>query len=288
MYLLASSAADYRRQTEMLHQVAHTDTSKWAEQADNGGRSAPVAIAALAEIHFAKAAAALLGLDTAEFQRQCYLAAKLTIMAGVEHNGEAQPFRLNNLNDVKVLFGALYAPNDELRYFLVRHREQIADTGVKFSGSHAEPYLANSMVLALSPENKETLLQRCDAVLMKPATQAMKKRLPEFAFLAALAQGDAQAMAEALQPLLALPLARQAAKGKLPFFDYFLQPQVLNCMRLAYLNGYDVDLSSNIAPKLLSRLNNEETVEQPYAVMKDFDLNQPFTFQYVWLEKWLG
>lgn len=284
MYMLAKNRAEYDREWAAGRQRAALDTQSLIERIQAGAPAALEALNKLSNIHFARAFVALEQTDIRTFRQECYTAGKLHIMAAFDDGHGGQPFKVHSGNYIYILFAALMSGNSTLIGFLQRNVEHIGQSGFKFSGVDGEPYLAQTILLALKGDFS-AVAQRCALFLEKPVTKAMQKRLADFQFLQALAGGDIKAMIASLTSLLEPATARRSAQGMLCGWDFCLQPQVLIYLRVAQLHGFVLNIASNIAPRGLALAPMPSEYGEAYPWMADYDLGASFDQQYKWLEK---
>ena len=226
-------------------------------------------IGLLDDYHRALASKCLLENNISGFKENASIAGFLGILSEYDFQ-----WAYNGIN-TNFFFMSLLSDNQKLIDYLIKHRDEIVDISVPYKRTDTRPFFNANTLLALSGDWQ--LLKERALTFLNDEKKARSdlKRIPDHEFYVGLADKNIKGMQEALDKLLELKFAKQAAKDTLLHFDFYLQPQVLMYAKIAAIHGFDLGIDSPIAPKELIDINPLAEYKIPYDFMKSFDFDAP-------------
>lgn len=227
--------------------------------------------------------------DLKKFKQYAYISGKLGILRSVNYE-EPSPFFFpcDMLNVQNPMFLMLMSDSPQLREFLIRNIDNVANNTEKFTDRYdLNRHMIYNTLLMVEGVQLERLKQRSLEVLAYPTPNKwLQKRLDDYRFFLAFAEQDADAMKKALEPLFIKKNARAAAKETLAYFDFFLQPQIVMYAKLASMHGFDLEIDHEIAPRDLIVYDPlpEEDYQDIFEFMKPYDLAYPYEYLQYWVD----
>lgn len=227
--------------------------------------------------------------DLKKFKQYAYISGKLGILRSVDYE-EPSPFFFpcDMLNVQNPMFLMLMSDSPQLREFLIRNIDNVANNTEKFTDRYdLNRHMIYNTLLMVEGVQLERLKQRSLEVLAYPTPNKwLQKRLDDYRFFLAFAEQDVDAMKKALEPLFIKKNARAAAKETLAYFDFFLQPQIVMYAKLASMHGFDLEIDHEIAPRDLIVYDPlpEEDYQDIFEFMKPYDLAYPYEYLQYWVD----
>ena len=227
--------------------------------------------------------------DLKKFKQYAYISGKLGILRSVDYE-EPSPFFFpcDMLNVQNPMFLMLMSDSPQLREFLIRNIDNVANNTEKFTDRYdLNRHMIYNTLLMVEGVQLERLKQRSLEVLAHPTPNKwLQKRLDDYRFFLAFAEQDVDAMKKALEPLFIKKNARAAAKETLAYFDFFLQPQIVMYAKLASMQGSDLEIDHEIAPRDLIVYDPlpEEDYQDIFEFMKPYDLAYPYEYLQYWVD----
>ena len=224
-----------------------------------------------------------------KFKQYAYIYGKLEILGGVSWTfPEPFYFPCDMLNVQTPMFLMLMSDSPQLREFLIRNIDNVANNTEKFTDRYdLNRHMIYNTLLMVEGVQLERLKQRSLEVLAYPTPNKwLQKRLDDYRFFLAFAEQDVDAMKKALEPLFIKKNARAAAKETLAYFDFFLQPQIVMYANLASMHGFDLEIDHEIAPRDLIVYDPlpEEDYQDIFEFMKPYDLAYPYEYLQYWVD----
>ncbi len=231
--------------------------------------------------------------DLKKFKKYAYVGGKLGILKSVD-SSYPTPFFFpcDMLNVQNPMFLMLMSDSPQLREFLVRNIDNIANNTERFADRYdLNRHMVYNTLLMVEGIQLERLKQRSLEVLAYPTPNKwLQKRLDDYRFFLAFAEQDIDAMKAALAPLFERKAARAAAKETLTYFDFYLQPQIVMYAKIASMHGFDLGIDHEIAPRDLIVYDPlpEEEYQDIFEFMKKYDLAYPYEYLQCWVDYYTG
>ncbi|MDY4279534.1 MAG: Imm49 family immunity protein [[Pasteurella] mairii] len=209
-----------------------------------------------------------------QFKADAYIAAKLYLLSRTE-----LLYTSTGLNTFH-FFTALMSDSPALISYLVNNRNIIAAPNIPYEKDISRAFLNATTLVALAGE-WGILQKRCKALL--DDTHKDKKYILEYEFLFALSNANVSDMELVLNKMLELKLAKKMVHDTVPFFDFYLQVNVLLLAKIASIHGFHLNIDEPIAPKELINYSPLEKYDEPYDFMKEFKFDELLEN---WIKKW--
>ena len=231
--------------------------------------------------------------DLKTFKKLAYVYSKLSILKSVEYSDPMPFFFRSDYNNVtEPMFHMLMSDSTEIRDFLIRNIEQLANDTEDLEDEYdLNRQMIYNTLLMLEGKQLERLKQRSQNVIDAPTpkTKQFAKELElrkyDFQFYIAFAEQDVEGMKKALEPFFIKKIAQDAAKNILAYYDFYLQPQIVIYAKLASMHGFDLDIDHEIAPKEL--IQYQPLPEEQYEDIVDFMKPYKFSYPYSYLQNWI-
>lgn len=294
---MAANMMTTQKWFDYITEVIKSYVEAFPEECENGllyiDERKGVPFAAMAhiasDIYAATSHAYLFEHDLKKFKQYAYVHGKLVIL---ESMGSFDPvpffFPCDMLNISRLSFPMLLSDSPQLRGFLVRNIDNIANATESFSGRYdLNRHMIYNTLLMVEGEQLDRLKRRSLNVLEHPAPDKwLQKRLYDYRFFLAFAERDAEAMKAALAPLFDKKVARMAAKETLTYFDFYLQPQIVVYAKIAAMHGFDLGIDHEIAPRDLIAYDPlpEGEYRDIFDFMKQYDLSYPYEYLQDWVD----
>lgn len=206
--------------------------------------------------------------DLIAFKQWCYIAAKLDRMVFQFDVIEWFPA-------YKYLY-ALLSDNEEIISWYSQHRVSYDRQGsMKDRDNPRKPdFHGYQLILALNHE-WELLRERCELIL---STELKKDRkyLIDHRFYLALANGDKTEMENVLTELTSPKISKiRNHEFAFTFTEHFIATHAIIYAKLAWKNGYQLDIDSPWIPKEWLAIQPLDEYPEPWGFMKDFVFGLP-------------
>ncbi|QEY26688.1 immunity 49 family protein [Neisseria zalophi] len=224
-----------------------------------------------------------------KFKQYAYIQGKLAILESMGWSAP-QPFFFSceMLNIQDPMFHMIMSDSPQLRDFLIRNIDNIANDTEQFVDCYdLQRHMIYNTLLMIEGKQLARLKERSLKVLEYPTpTKWIKKRVDDYRFFLAFAEQDIEAMKQALAPLFIKKNARAAAKETVPYFDFFLQPQIVMYAKIASMHGFDLGIDHEIAPRDLIVYDPlpESEYQDIFDFMKQYDLSYPYEYLQDWVD----
>ncbi|KPN71066.1 immunity 49 family protein [Neisseria sp. 83E34] len=263
------------------------DTLKYIDQRKGSPFGAMSNI--IREVYATASHAYLFEHNLKKFKQYSYIQGKLVILGSMGYfNPESFFFPGNMLNISELSFPMIMSDSPQLREFLVRNIDNIANDTEEFVDRYdLNRHMMYNTLLMVEGKQLDRLKERSLQVLAYPTpSKWLQKRLDDYRFFLAFAEQDAEAMKKALEPLFIKKNARAAAKETLTYFDFFLQPQIVTYAKIASMHGFDLDIDHEIAPRDLIVYDPlpESEYQDIFDFMKQYDLSYPYEYLQDWVD----
>ena len=231
--------------------------------------------------------------DLKTFKKLAYVYSKLSILESVDYD-DPMPFffRADSTNVESPMFHMLMSDSTEIRDFLIRNMEEVANDTEDLEDEYdLNRQMIYNTLLMLEGKQLEHLKQRSQKVIDAPTpkikqfAKELELRKYDFQFYLAFAEQDVKGMKKALEPFFIKKIAQDAAKHKLAYYDFYLQPQVVIYAKLASMHGFDLGIDHEIAPKEL--IQYQPLPEEEYEDIVDFMKPYKFSYPYSYLQNWI-
>ncbi|QEY26689.1 immunity 49 family protein [Neisseria zalophi] len=242
------------------------------------------------DVYAATAHAYLFEHNIKKFKQYAYVHGKLVIIGCMGLSSKPLPFFLpsTELNVSWLLFPILMSDSSQLREFLVRNMDTIANDTEQFVDRYdLNRHMVYNTLLMIEGKQLARLKERSLKVLEYPTpTKWMQKRVDDYHFFLAFAEQDIEAMKQALAPLFIKKNARAAAKQTVDYYDSFLQPQIVMYAKIASMHGFDLGIDHEIAPRDLIVYDPlpESEYQDMFDFMKQYDLSYPYEYLQDWID----
>lgn len=208
--------------------------------------------------------------DLTAFKQWCYMAAKLERMVFQFEPYEWFP--------AYKFFSALLCNNAEILDWYRQHRisYDCDPSDIKDRDNPKQPaFHGYQMILALNHE-WERLAARCEQILSMELKKD-RKYLIDHRFYLALAQGNKAEMENVLTELTSPKIARiRNHEFAFTFTEHFIATHACMYAKLAWLNGYDVEIDTPWIPKEWLPIQPLANYPEPWEFLKKFDIWTPF------------
>ena len=217
--------------------------------------------------------------DLTAFKQWCYLSAKLERMV-FQH----EPFEW--FPSYK-FFSPLLSDNQEIIDWYRKHRisYNYDRSDIKDRDNPNQPaFHGYQMILALNHE-WDRLAERCEQILSM-SLRKDKKYLIDHRFYLALAKGDKTQMETVLTELTSPKIAKvRNHEFVFTFTEHFIATHACMYAKLAWLNGYEVEIDTPWIPKEWLPIQPLENYLQPWDFLREFDIWTPFEDYKDWSPK---
>lgn len=203
------------------------------------------------------------------FKQWAYVSAKLRIM--LEHE---TPETLN----FEDLFWALISDNQEVLDWWRQHRLFGKDTRDPAASENikSDAFIRLQTLRALNGEWDELKLA-CEQALARPELfKQVRPRLIQLSFCRELAQGNVDGMREILLEMCSPKLRSRSYQYESGLTNNFIVMHATLFAKLAWLHGFELDVDTPWIPKEWLPIRPNETYEDPWPFMQNFDIWQPF------------
>ncbi|WP_107687984.1 immunity 49 family protein [Neisseria wadsworthii] len=263
------------------------DTLKYIDQRKGSPFGAMSNI--IREVYATASHAYLFEHNLKKFKQYSYIQGKLVTLGSMGYfNPEPFFFPGNMLNISELSFPMIMSDSPQLREFLVRNIDNIANDTEEFVDRYdLNRHMMYNTLLMVEGRQLDRLKERSLQVLAYPTPgKWLQKRLDDYRFFLAFAEQDAEAMKKALEPLFVKKHARAAAKETLTYFDFFLQPQIVMYAKIASMHGFDLGIDHEIAPRDLIVYDPlpDSEYQDIFDFMKQYDLSYPYEYLQDWVD----
>lgn len=210
--------------------------------------------------------------DTAELKQWAYIAAKLRVMYSHETLGE---------NLVEDLLWPLISDNKEIIDWYRQFDAQYWPDDPRITGGDKRNpknwmYYRYQSWLALN-QRWEELAERCERILfMQDEIKKDRMYLIDHRYYLALSRGDIPEMEAVLAEMCQPRILAQRHKQESGLTNKFIASHATIFAKMAWRNGYEVQVDTPWIPKEWLPVKSNNTYEDPWKFMQDFDIWQPF------------
>ena len=184
-------------------------------------------------------------------------------------------------------FSPLLSDNQEIIDWYRKHRisYDYDRSDIKDRDNPKQPaFYGYQMILALNHE-WDRLAERCEQILSM-SLRKDKKYLIDHRFYLALAKGDKTQMEAVLTELTSPKIAKvRNHEFVFTFTEHFIATHACMYAKLAWLNGYEVEIDTPWIPKEWLPIQPLENYLQPWDFLREFDIWTPFEDYKDWSPK---
>lgn len=212
--------------------------------------------------------------DLATFKQWCYISAKLGRMIFQFDVMEWFPA-------YKHLY-ALLSDNEEIISWYSQHRISYDRIdSIKDRDNPRKPdFHGYQLILALNGE-WDLLRQRCE-IILNTDLKKDRKYLIDHRFYLALSNGDKIEMENVLTELTSPKISKvRNHEFAFTFTEHFIATHAVLYAKLAWRNGYQLDIDSPWIPKEWLPIQPLDEYPEPWIFLKEFNLWTPFDSKYI-------